>query len=77
MSDVAAGFKGVAPHHNGKFQAQIKENGKLIHLGTYTTAVEAALAYARHSKERAAAEEAAAREEGRQALNPYNTRNKN
>jgi hypothetical protein len=50
------GFKGVRKD-NGKFAAQIRENGKQRHLGLFATPEEAALCYARHvGAERAAAE---------------------
>jgi ubiquitin/hemin uptake protein HemP len=54
------GFKGVY-NQDGKYKAQIMENGKLRHLGNFATPEEAALCYARHiGAERAAAETAEA-----------------
>ena len=43
----ATGFKGVSRHGDG-YQAQVREGGKRQCLGTFATAEEAALAYARH-----------------------------
>ncbi len=42
----ASGFKGVKKHHKGGFQARVKRDGKKVHLGTFATAEDAALAYA-------------------------------
>ena len=54
-------FKGVYVNHGG-YLARICEDGKISNLGTFTTAKEAALCYARHvGAERAAAEAAEAR----------------
>jgi hypothetical protein len=45
-SNNTSGFKGVSFHKaTGKFSAQIVVNRKLIHLGLFQTAVEAAMAY--------------------------------
>ena len=51
LADTATGYKGV--HRSGRsstrpFQAQIKQGGKQQSLGTFASAAEAALAYARH-----------------------------
>jgi hypothetical protein len=55
------GFRGVRMNQ-GKYKAQITENGMQIHLGTFATPEEAALSYARRAgAERAAAEAAEAR----------------
>ena len=55
------GFRGVRMNQ-GKYKAQITENGVQIHLGTFATPEEAALCYARRAgAERAAAEAAEAR----------------
>ena len=46
QSNNTTGFKGVHQlKSTGKFQAYIKRNGKRMHLGTYTTALDAARAY--------------------------------
>ena len=67
-SSNETGFRSVVKH-GGKYQAQIKENGKTRHLGSFTTPEEAALCYARRlGAERAAAEAALARDEGPQPL---------
>ena len=63
-SSSETGFRSVVKH-GGKYQAQIKENGKTRHLGSFATLEEAALCYARHvGAKRAAAEAALARGEG-------------
>ena len=48
-ADNSTGYKGVRRiNGNGKpFQAQISQDGKQHHLGSFATAAEAALAYAR------------------------------
>ena len=50
-SDNATGYRGVHKHCLGgrtkPFQAQVGRAGKLVHLGYFATAEEAALAYAR------------------------------
>ena len=67
-SSNETGFRSVVKH-GGKYQAQIKENGKTRHLGSFATPEEAALCYARRlGAERAAAEAALARDEGPQPL---------
>ena len=67
-SSSETGFKGVTKHH-GKYKAEVRDNGKQRHLGTFATPEEAALCYARHiGAERAAAEAAEARGEKRQPL---------
>ena len=52
------GFKAVAKN-GGKYQAKVKKDGKMRHLGIYNTPVEAALCYARHVGAARAAAEAA------------------
>ena len=44
----ATGFKGVSGQ-NKRFQARLKESGRTVCLGTFDTAEEAALCYARHA----------------------------
>ena len=61
------GFKCVYKN-NGKYRAQIRENGKLRRLGNCATPEEAALCYARHiGAERATAEAARGGREDRSA----------
>jgi flagella basal body P-ring formation protein FlgA len=61
-SSSETGFKGVCTSLS-KFVAHVRENGKLLHLGTFATREEAALCYARSiGAERAAAEAAEAAE---------------
>ena len=63
-SSNAAGLKGVSKQ-GGKYQAQVREDGKQHHLGSFDTPEEAALHYARYvGAVRAAAETAEARGEG-------------
>jgi hypothetical protein len=51
-SNNTSGYKGVHPHKSsGKWQAQIKLNGKTIHLGTFLTKEEAYKAYCKASLE--------------------------
>ena len=58
-SSSKTGFKGVSSNGNG-YQAKLMENGKTRYLGTFASAEEAALVYARHvGAERAAAEASA------------------
>jgi len=60
------GYFGVY-HHPGKpkpYQAQVKRGGKQVNLGSFATAEEAALCFARSPEGRAAAQKAAASEEG-------------
>jgi len=62
------GFKGVTKR-DGKYATRIRENGKQHYRGTFATAEEAALCYARYiGVERAAAEAAEARVAARQPL---------
>ena len=62
------GFKGVRTSLS-KFIAEVNENGTTLGLGTFATAEEAALGYARSiGAERAAAEAAGARREGQWLL---------
>ena len=44
----ATGYMGVR-EQNGRFQARRKVDGKYVHIGVYDTAVEAAVAYAKHA----------------------------
>jgi hypothetical protein len=58
-SSNETGFKGVTKR-DGKYATRIRENGKQHYRGTFATAEEAALCYARYiGRERATAEEAA------------------
>lgn len=51
--DNTSGYKGVSWHRDcGKWVAQINFNGKRKHIGLFTTAIEAALAYDRAAIER-------------------------
>lgn len=38
-------YKGITQRNNGKWQSQIGYNGKVIHIGTFSTDIEAAKAY--------------------------------
>ena len=50
-SKNSMGYLGVSPvSGSGRFQAQLRDNGKQVYIGTYDTAVEAAAAYARTLK---------------------------
>ena len=59
-ADNLSGYKGVTPTQRsnqsssigGGFCARVRENGRDVHLGTFPTACEAALCYARHTKVR-------------------------
>ena len=44
--NTSTGYKGVARHHSGRFEARRSANGRNLHLGLFDTAVEAAVAYA-------------------------------
>ena len=65
-ADNLSGYKGVTPTQRsnqsssigGGFCARVRENGRDVHLGTFPTACEAALCYARHTKVRAKVEAA-------------------
>ena len=46
-SSNSTGYMGVRKHLSGRFQAQRKMDGRADYLGTFGTAVEAAVAYAR------------------------------
>lgn len=46
-----AGYKGVSLHKDGKYQASIRIEGKLKHLGLYETPREAALVYDNYAKQ--------------------------
>eukprot|EP00966_Prymnesium_polylepis_P277232 6405609-Prymnesium_polylepis.2 len=56
-ADNMSGFKGVC-RDGRNFKARVMEAGKQIHLGKFSTAEAAALAYARHIRTAAAAEDA-------------------
>ena len=43
------GYMGVFQQQNGRFEAKRKVGGKYVYIGTYDTAVEAAVAYAKHA----------------------------
>ena len=58
-SSSKTGFKGVSLNGNG-YQAKLMENGKTRVLGTFASAEEAALYYARHVGAKRAAAEASA-----------------
>ena len=48
LSDNAAGYRGVFMSKSGNlFEAKVKRGGKKVRLGSYATAAEAAMAYAR------------------------------
>ncbi|EOD03821.1 hypothetical protein EMIHUDRAFT_372674 [Emiliania huxleyi CCMP1516] len=53
-SSNVTGYRGVH-EHEGRFQAQRVADGRQVHLGTFDTAVEAAVAYARAGGEAPAA----------------------
>jgi hypothetical protein len=44
-ADSRSGFKGVALDKGGKYRAQIRINGKQVHLGTFSSPVKAAIWY--------------------------------
>jgi hypothetical protein len=68
-SSNQTGFSGVSKKVCGKYVAQIREHGKVRHLGIFATPEEAALCYARHvGAERVATEAEEARSEGPQPL---------
>ena len=54
-SNNATGYKGVFKQASGRFKSQRMVDGKEVRLGTFDTAVEAAVAYARAVAEEAAA----------------------
>ena len=45
MSTNKSGYRGVSVHTSGKWQAEIKHNGKRSYLGLFNSALEAAIAY--------------------------------
>ena len=49
--DNKTGYKGVFPYGNGRFRVKIKLDGKMLHVGLYDTADQAARAYNRKAKE--------------------------
>ena len=62
-NDNAAGYFGVSLTYPGMpkpYQARVRRGGNLVHLGTFATAEEAALCFARSPEGRAAAQKAAA-----------------
>jgi len=66
-ADNKAGYFGVYLNKTGKpkpYQAQVWRGGKLVHLGSFATAEEAALCIARSPEGQAAAKKAAASENG-------------
>ena len=66
VADTEAGYLGVR-HYPGNpkpYRAQVRRGGKLVHLGYFGTAEEAALYVARSPEGRAAATKAAASEDG-------------
>lgn len=50
-SDNTSGYRGVCSTPDGKWFAQIQSSGKWQYLGTYSTKLEAALAYDRAAQE--------------------------
>ncbi len=63
MSESKTGFYSVSLNHPGRrkpYIAQVRRDGKLVHLGAFATAEEAALCVARSPEGKAAAERAAA-----------------
>ena len=50
-SRTTSGFEGVCKLYKTGYSATVKENGKMLHLGTFATAEEAALRCARRVKE--------------------------
>ena len=67
VADNKTGYFGVHLTYPGQpkpYQAQLKRGGKLVHLGTFATAEEAALCVARSPEGQEAARKAAASEEG-------------
>ena len=54
-STSSTGYRGVATK-GGRFRASISRGGKMIHIGSYGTAVEAAVAYAKYVTEGGAEE---------------------
>ncbi|EOD21073.1 hypothetical protein EMIHUDRAFT_101766 [Emiliania huxleyi CCMP1516] len=65
LSSSSTGYKGVY-EQSGRFQAKHRVDGRLAHLGTFDTAVEAAVAYARAVGEYQPPTVAAAEAEGLQ-----------
>ena len=58
VSSNATGYKGVSAIRQ-KYKAQVRESGRLLHLGTFDTPEEGALAFSRHiGSDRAAAQNA-------------------
>ena len=47
LSSNATGYKGVQEQSSGRFVAQHKVGGRMVYIGIFDTAVEAAVAYAR------------------------------
>lgn len=48
-SNSVSQYKGVSPTRSGKWRAQNYENGKVRHIGTFATKIDAAAAYAKHT----------------------------
>ncbi|EOD31694.1 hypothetical protein EMIHUDRAFT_468124 [Emiliania huxleyi CCMP1516] len=46
-SSGSTGYRGVNQHHSGRFQAKHSVDGRRVFIGSFDTAVEAAVAYAR------------------------------
>lgn len=51
QSNNRCGVKGVYLHHDGRFRAQVRMNGKNIHLGLFDTAEQANSAYFEKAKQ--------------------------
>ena len=50
-SSSSTGYKGVYEHASGRFKAQHRAGERMVYLGSFATAVEAAVAYARAAGE--------------------------
>ena len=46
-SSNTTGYEGVCKQDRGRYKAQVRSGGRTVHIGTYSTAVEAAVGYAR------------------------------
>ena len=72
VADTKTGYFGV-PHHPGKpkpYVAQVRRGGKMVYLGSFATAEEAALCVARSPEGRKAAERVASAAAPLQAFPP-------